>query len=126
MGSREGRSSKRKRQQASERPAFETGAPEESDEQGEPAAQDESAGASAPASTAEEWPEPAGALFSHPADLVAAMVLAATACAYLLLLNRHGFWYDEIRTAESIRLSLFEMVAERARNGHAPLFFSML
>jgi 4-amino-4-deoxy-L-arabinose transferase-like glycosyltransferase len=41
----------------------------------------------------------------------------------LVFITRESFWHDEIMTALSMKLSLFEMVRERMAAGHSPLYF---
>jgi hypothetical protein len=57
---------------------------------------------------------------------VAALLLVAGASLYLGVLDRFGFWLDEVQSALSTRLGFAAMVEERLANGHPPLFFGLL
>ncbi len=59
--------------------------------------------------------------------LILTIVTVAGAVAMLLaLLNKNGFWIDELYTLHSIRLSWKEMVFERLHRGHFPGYFAMV
>jgi 4-amino-4-deoxy-L-arabinose transferase-like glycosyltransferase len=52
-------------------------------------------------------------------------VLLGGAILYLVTLDLHGFWYDEVQTARGVRLPFLEMVESRLSHGHPPLFFAI-
>ena len=59
------------------------------------------------------------------AALLALVGLVAAALVYFVTLDRHGLWFDEIRTALAVELPFGEMVAERLGHAHPPLFFAL-
>lgn len=50
-------------------------------------------------------------------------ILAVALFLRAALLDRHGLWNDELRTATVLRLPLGEMVRERLSSNHMPLYF---
>jgi len=53
-----------------------------------------------------------------------AVLLGLLLWVYVGMLDRHGYWYDEVMTVLTARSPFVEMVNERLREGHPPLFFA--
>ena len=51
------------------------------------------------------------------------MILLLGIILRLVFINRESFWYDEVLTALSMKLSFFEMIRDRMAAGHSPLYF---
>ena len=54
------------------------------------------------------------------------LTLAVAAAVVVTGIGVRGFWVDEMITLNSVRLGWFEMVAERMRRGHPPLYFALV
>jgi len=54
-----------------------------------------------------------------------AVLLGLLLCLYVAMLDRHGYWYDELMTLFAVRLPFREMVEERLAAGHPPGYFSL-
>lgn len=69
-------------------------------------------------------PAPSSGIWTHLA--LALLGICAGTALVLIYLHRNGFWIDELYTLHAIRLSAYEMVVERLRRGHFPLYFGLL
>lgn len=58
--------------------------------------------------------------------LVAGLSIAAGLFLLVRFLHRNGFWIDELYSLHAIHLPFREMVLERLRRGHFPLYFALL
>lgn len=55
-----------------------------------------------------------------------AVALVGAALLYFHLVNLRGFWFDEIKTLDAVRLSFSDMISHRMRAGHPPFYFGFM